>query len=103
VKTIVSVSDFHIHDDSRLQKIEGFTREMDVLRPDIIVFLGDIGDPWETTWDKIRNIQSWKVLGELGLRRREQGLNTVWINRNHDYSAKRGYLSGVRRHHAPAV
>ena len=45
MKTIVSVSDFHIRDDSRLEKIESFTREMDVLRPDVIVFLGDIGDP----------------------------------------------------------
>ena len=100
MRTIVSVSDFHIHDDSRLEKVEAFTREMDTLKPDVIVFLGDIGDPWEATWDKIMETKSWKALGELGLRRRgqgrEKGLDTVWINRNHDYSAKRNYLSGVR-------
>jgi len=101
VKTIVSVSDFHIHDDSRLEKIERFTREMDVLRPEVIVFLGDIGDPWEATWDKIRDTQSWKLLGEMGLRRSGQGLDTVWINRNHDYSAKRDYLSGTRKSSRP--
>jgi len=96
VKTIVSVSDFHIHDDSRLQKIEAFAQEMDVLKPDVLILLGDVGDPWEVTWDKIMDTQSWDVLGELGLRRHRQKLDTIWINRNHDYSARRYYLPGVR-------
>jgi hypothetical protein len=96
VATLVSVSDFHIHDDSRLDIIKIFVQKMDALGPDILVYLGDVGDPWEQTWDVIRETQSWKELGELNRRRRRQGLTNIWVNRNHDYSAKRRYLPGAR-------
>jgi hypothetical protein len=49
--TIVSVSDFHIHGDSKLEMIRKFVQRMDVLKPDILVYLGDVGDPWEKTWE----------------------------------------------------
>jgi len=93
--TIVSVSDFHIHDDFRLDIIRKFAQGMDALKPDILVYLGDVGDPWEETWDVIRGTQSWKELGELNRRRRGENLTNIWVNRNHDYSAKRKYLPGA--------
>jgi UDP-2,3-diacylglucosamine pyrophosphatase LpxH len=95
MNTIVSASDFHIHDDSKLEVIKRFTSEMDALKPDILIFLGDIGDPWEATWGDIRGTQSWKELEKLSRRRRNEELKTVWVNRNHDYSARRNYLSGT--------
>jgi UDP-2,3-diacylglucosamine pyrophosphatase LpxH len=94
--TIVSVSDFHIHDDSKLEAIKKFTHKMDDLKPGVLIYLGDVGDPWEATWDEIKRTQSWKELEELSRRRYNKGLRTVWVNRNHDYSAKRGYLPGTR-------
>jgi len=96
MKTIVAVSDFHIHDDSRLDIIKLFIQRMDSVKPDILVYLGDVGDPWEETWDVIRNTQSWRELGELNQRRRGEGLTNIWVNRNHDYSAKRKYLPAAR-------
>lgn len=90
--TIVSVSDFHIHDDSKLGKIKEFKERMDKLKPDILILLGDIGDPWEETWDVIRGTQSWEVLEELCSNRKNEKLATIWVHQNHDYSAKKGYL-----------
>jgi hypothetical protein len=94
--TIVSVSDFHIHDDSKLVMIRKFVQEMNDLKPDILVYLGDVGDPWEETWDVIKGTQSWKELGELNRSRWGKGLPNIWVNRNHDYSARRRYLPGAR-------
>ena len=93
--TMVAASDFHIYDDSRLDIIRNFTQRMDALRPDILVYLGDVGDPWEESWDAIRATQSWREPGELNRRRRGEGLTNVWVNRNHDYSARRKYLPGA--------
>ena len=42
--TIVSVSDFHIHDDSKLDMISKFVQRMDALKPDILVYLGEFAD-----------------------------------------------------------
>jgi len=42
---MVAVSDFHIHDDSKLDIIKKFVQRMDALKPDILVYLGDVGDP----------------------------------------------------------
>jgi len=93
---IISVSDFHIHDDSKLDMIRKFIQRVDALKPDILVYLGDVGDPWEETWDVIRETQSWKELGEMNRRRRRVALANIWVNRNHDYSAKRKYLPAAK-------
>ena len=93
--TMVAASDFHIYDDSKLDIIRKFVQRVDALKPDILVYLGDVGDPWEETWDVIRETQSWKELGELNRRRRGQGLTNIWVKRNHDYSARRKYLAGA--------
>ncbi len=37
----------------------------------------------------------------MNQRRYNKVLKTIWINRNHDYSAKRNYLSGVRMSSRP--
>jgi len=43
--TMVAVSDFHIHDNSKVDIIRTFVQRMDALKPDILIYLGDVGDP----------------------------------------------------------
>ena len=74
---IISVSDFHIHDDSKLDMVRELVRRIEELKPDILVYLGDVGDPWEETWDVIMATQSWKELSELNRHRWRVGLINI--------------------------
>lgn len=92
MKHIVSVSDLHIFDDSRYDKVCTLCDFIDEAAPDLLVLNGDIGDPWRSKWCDIIECRSWLRLMRTCWHRDTQGLKTVWIHYNHDYNAKDAYL-----------
>lgn len=91
-RRIISTSDWHIFNDSRYDKICQLCDLIDRERPDLLVLNGDIGDPWKTPWVEIIKTNSWMRLQKTCLVRSRLALETIYINRNHDYNAKPAYL-----------
>jgi UDP-2,3-diacylglucosamine pyrophosphatase LpxH len=62
---IITASDFHICDDSNFNKIYEFYRIIKSSKPDKLILLGDIADPWKAKWEEILETKSWKLLKKL--------------------------------------
>ncbi len=84
--TIVSVSDLHIHDDSRFNKVQLLCSTICQLNPEILVFNGDIADTWAASWDEIMRTSSWWHLQRLiDWHYSSWGQKTFYIRGNHDH------------------
>ena len=95
IEDAIIASDFHIHDDSHLKQVSTFCDLVDSEKPSLLILNGDIGDPWEEPWEAILKTSSWKRLSHTCELRDQMQLETIWINRNHDFNAKWRYLPHV--------
>jgi UDP-2,3-diacylglucosamine pyrophosphatase LpxH len=89
VNTALAFSDQHIYDNSK-----SVTALCDVIRqrqPDLLVMVGDIGDPWVALWQDIFDTEPWHLLDET-LSERD---NNIWVKGNHDWNAKQGFLENT--------
>lgn len=102
-KTATSISDLHIFDDSRFQKLTFLFEAVAEDDPDLLVLNGDIGDPWQASWRQILTTLSWGRLSALVERRQQQRKISIYLCDNHDHDAKARYLPSatlVRSYHA---
>ena len=90
-KSILSASDFHYHDDSRISTALNFRSLVETLKPDILV-IGEVFDPWKSPWAKILQTETHRIMEDMCKRRWLDRKETIYIRGNHDWSAKPDYL-----------
>lgn len=91
---VISFSDSHLtsKEDDKILILVAYIRKV---KPEILVLNGDIFDPWKDEWKYILNSTCCKALQDLVVERKNEGLITVYINRNHDSNAKKNFLVGA--------
>jgi len=98
VKHTIAFSDAHIHDDELVDHVEALCKYVESRRPQLLVLVGDIADPWQKKWTDILQTKSWDRLCRLCAARDADGLKTVYIRGNHDNGVKKKHLRGNSHH-----
>lgn len=94
MKHTIAFSDTHIHNNDKVDHINHLCKYVEDRRPELLVLIGDIADPWQEKWKEIRRTQNWDRLCQLCAARDAAGLKTVYIRGNHDNGVKKEHLRG---------
>ena len=91
---ILIVSDLHVHNDERVDKVRQLRTVVYDEKPDIVILNGDVHDPWVASWDDIGQTESYQLLDDLT---KWPHVRTIYIDRNHDYKAPAWVLPSAQR------
>jgi UDP-2,3-diacylglucosamine pyrophosphatase LpxH len=96
MRRTIAVSDTHIWNDTHQAQITAMCEYIEAQKPPLLVLVGDIGDPWQSSWQDILKTKSWDRLSKLCDARKKVGLETVYVRGNHDQNATTEHLNGVK-------
>ena len=95
--TLIFVSDLHLDGGAARPEIAALVAEPSVQDADVLVLGGDVADPWKAPWDTILQSADWRRIQDMVGGRCDRGLQTLWIDRNHDYNPPPEALPQAKR------
>jgi predicted MPP superfamily phosphohydrolase len=94
VRDAIVFSDAHLHGgDESLDKIKLLRDIIEKEKPAIVILNGDILDRWQAPWEASLDSQSWKVIHDMILKRKEDHLQTYYVKGNHDWTVQKKFVS----------
>lgn len=91
---IVWATDAHIFDDRHADLLAEFYEYVDKTKPATLI-LSEWADPWQAKWEDILVTVPWSFLQHVVAQRCDEGLQTVYIKGNHDWTIKQRHLPGA--------